>query len=310
MNLNKLPEYFAIKWSNNPLWKDYIKWLNETYNTNLNGSYSACFYGYDGFKVVYESRLLFFKNPVTELTLEQWDNIINKKNEFKLPEKWYIKRDEKNYSIINRWFNNHVILDNAEWSGREGNMNYPRIYNQLPNLGELKLLQEGYTEITFEQFKQYVLKENNMNKEIIGYKLIKPEYENAALTLCNLKNWGISTRDKTLDLFEQHLINRVKEAGVLDLWFEPIYKEEKTLPKINGYEGKLEKTMQLEGDLIVYGCAKFSTYWIEELYKAFEKIELFSKNNTRKLKSIKLDSGVEITIEQIKQIYEYIKSKD
>jgi hypothetical protein len=308
MNINKLPEYFAIKWSDNPLWKDYIKWLNKTYNTNLNGSYSACFYGYDGFKVVYESRLSFFKNPVTELTLEQWDNIVNKKDGFKLPEKWYIKRDEKNYSIINRWFNNHVILYNAEWSGREGNMNYPRIYNQMPNLGELKLLQEGYTEITFEQFQQYVLKENNMNKEIIGYKLIKPEYEKAALTLCNLKNWGISTRDKTLDLFEQHLINRVKEAGVLDLWFEPVYAVEKTLPKINSYEGFLKD------DYVVYNnCAKFHKRFFEVLNgftKSHEQYNFNFKEQNRAIKSIKLDSGVEITIEQIKQIYEYIKSKD
>jgi hypothetical protein len=300
MNINKLPKYFAIKWSDNPLWKDYIKWLNKTYNTNLNGSYSACFYGYDGFKVVYESRLLFFKNPVTELTLEQWDNIVNKKDGFKLPEKWYIKRDEENYSIINRWFNNHVILDNADWSGHTGNMNYPRIYNQVPNLGGLKLLQEGYTEITFEQFKQYVLKENNMNKEIIGYKLVKPKYTTATRRIINCDpkydHFGINTLNGEGD------IKLLKQAGVLDLWFEPVYKEDKTLPKINGYEGKLET------NFVVYGCAKFNIKYIEELHGLIARNTILGGN--KNFVSIKLDSGVEITIEQIKQIYEYIKSKD
>lgn len=31
-------------------------------------------------------------------------------------------------------------------------------------------IKEGYTEITFEQFKKYVLKQETMEKEIIGYK--------------------------------------------------------------------------------------------------------------------------------------------
>jgi hypothetical protein len=299
MNINKLPEYFAIKWSDNPLWKDYIRWLNKSYNADFNGFAYISFYGYDGVKVGYTYNLLFFKNPVTVLTLEQWDNIVNKTDEFVLPERWVVKVTEENKTVLDGW--KQKINPYSEPAG---------LFNQYLNYkGYNNFLKPEYTEITFEQFKKYVLKQDNM-KEIIGYNLKNDKYKEAARKL--LVTHTVLGRDLRYqyDITHPDNIYALKQAGVLDLWFEPVYKEEKTLPKLNGYEGKLEKTMQLEGDLIVYGCAKFSTYWIEELYKAFEKIELFSKNNTRKLKSIKLDSGVEITIEQIKQIYEYIKSKD
>ena len=61
-----------------------------------------------------------------------------------------------------------------------------------------------------------------MEKEIIGYKLIKPEYEGAAAKL-------IYNGDKIHGLVQVNSEwNILKEAGVLDLWFEPVFKEEKT----------------------------------------------------------------------------------
>ncbi len=75
------------------------------------------------------------------------------------------------------------------------------------------------------------------------------------------------------------------------------------LPKINGYEGKLE------GDYIIYGinCAKFHKEFFLTLYK----LHLNNKsnvNNNRYLKSIELSSNVKITIEQIEQIVKFIEN--
>lgn len=79
--------------------------------------------------------------------------------EFVLPEKWYIVRTEANYQVINKWFNaNHPI--GVEWTGTLGNMNSPRCKDQVPNMSKDYLRDNGYTEITFDQFKKYVLKEN------------------------------------------------------------------------------------------------------------------------------------------------------
>jgi len=73
-----------------------------------------------------------------------------------------------------------------------------------------------------------------MNKEIIGYKLIKPEYENTAAKICGYP----SKLDIILFGNGNFLPNsqdylKIKEAGVLELWFTPIYKEKEL--KVNDY---------------------------------------------------------------------------
>jgi hypothetical protein len=83
-------------------------------------------------------------------------------------------------------------------------------------------LYDSYTEITLEQFQKYVLKkEETMKKEIIvGYKLIKRKYKDAVLKILDRINFT-----QTPELTQDWSINKIKEAGVLDLWFEPVYKK-------------------------------------------------------------------------------------
>jgi hypothetical protein len=66
--------------------------------------------------------------------------------------------------------------------------------------------------------------------------------------------------------------------------------------KINGYE------MEVDGSEVKFGCARFRK---NSLIQLSEKIREFGKgepNGFRIISSIKLDSGVEITVEQLKQI--------
>jgi hypothetical protein len=297
MNLNKLPEYFAIKRdSDNPLWKKYINWLNKTYNLSLQGTNNIFpYYGWGG---DYEMAKCFhcsisnFKNPVTELTLEQWDNIVNKKDDFVLPEKWVIKVTNQNRTLLNNY--RTIIMNFSK-------IPLPSDYSYMVNCGGGNDNTYGFTEITFEQFKKYVLKQDNM-KEIIGYKLVKPEYKEAILQIMKARNWS---NFPMLDSYESSgSIKTLKEAGVLDLWFEPVYAEEKKLPKINGFEARWENNQ------IIYGsnCAKFIPKFFIDLIKINDEHKVLGGNRT--IKSIKLDSGVEITIEQIKQIQEYVESKN
>ena len=62
-----------------------------------------------------------------------------------------------------------------------------------------------------------------MEKKIIGYKLTKPEYEKAANQITGAENLISQNYNFQIDSIAY---DRVVKAGVLDLWFEPVYKEE------------------------------------------------------------------------------------
>ena len=80
----------------------------------------------------------------------------------------------------------------------------------------------NYPIYTFEQFEKYILNQENMeNKRIIGYKLKFAEYTKAVRTICHL----IEDTDVSI-INMQTSIQKLKEAGVLNLWFEPVYEEE------------------------------------------------------------------------------------
>lgn len=61
-----------------------------------------------------------------------------------------------------------------------------------------------------------------MEREIIGYRLIKPEYKQASKEIM----YANYPSDDNLIITSQTCINKLKQAGVLDLWCKPIYKEE------------------------------------------------------------------------------------
>lgn len=86
-------------------------------------------------------------------------------------------------------------------------------------------IREDFTEISLEQFTIHILK-NKLKREIIGYKLIKPEYKQAALALVNLPDFVDNTYNGAVDIKTPHNIAIYTNAGVLDLWFEPVYKKE------------------------------------------------------------------------------------
>ena len=86
-----------------------------------------------------------------------------------------------------------------------------------------------YNKITINQIKEW----NMENKKIIGYKLIKPEYKDAALKIGDSTGFNTDNNNTQSYLKEDVLlsyasrsIRNLKEAGVLDLWFEPVYEEE------------------------------------------------------------------------------------
>lgn len=85
---------------------------------------------------------------------------------------------------------------------------------------------------TLQQLKQLDMQD----KEIIGYKLIKPEYENAAIKIVAmdlpLTVDRITPKTKTGN--STVMYDRLKKAGVLELWFEPVYATSEQTVSMNG----------------------------------------------------------------------------
>jgi hypothetical protein len=205
-----------------------------------------------------------------------------KKDTFVLPKYWCIKRTKETDKVItetmNKLFRTTYVTNN---------LGFPWIPNKYDGNDSQISKHEGYTEITFEQFQQYVLKtkkEENM-EQIIGYKLVKPEYETIAAQICSKncnKLYG--------NVGSKNDIQKLKEAGVLDLWFEPVYSPKYSLPKING------KQCIDNGDkTITCGCTTKSFDWILGVdYAMGEEIDI---------------SGTKVSDKEIRQIVEYINNK-
>lgn len=215
--------------------------------------------------------------------------------EFTLPEKWCIKGcyEMKHWQKID-------MCDQA-------NVVFSPFYNKWYTTSDPKLLiwdmhdciLPGYTEITFDQFKKYVLKQDTM--KIIGYKLKESckQFNIAAATIegyIQCGNGNVTTKHFIIDENDA-AIEKWNKAEVLNLWFDPIYKEEKKLPKINNYYGSYNN------NIVKYGCAEFYESSLRDLYKCR------NIGSNRTISEIKLDSGVVITFAQLKEIIDYLDSQ-
>ncbi len=321
--MKTLPKYWVVEKTedNEVLFKQtVIQYLLDTYEEYWRGD-SYRFYGYDGnsdFKGTngWNSISKFENNP-TLLTLEEFIKLTKKqgmiKEEFVLPEKWAVARNEENYRVLNDWCNSHNgVAGTTEPNGYIHSHNYGNNWKGFDSghyYANFKQKHPDHTEITFEQFKKYVLKQEEevmkytldelvgnesvvvyidseeewnklketgkfnmckyygkhcyslatatyssastktsadgyknvkiitinqikfnetMNKEIIGYKLKKDcqQYLEAAEKIASILPGRKESLERYLEksqwgVFKENL----EKAGVLNLWFEPIYKE-------------------------------------------------------------------------------------
>lgn len=107
-------------------------------------------------------------------------------------------------------------------------------WNEAVNGFELP--KKWYVKATLEN--RDILKQTSM-KTIIGYKLIKPEYKKAAIEIVNvLVNWNTGRSFESImgNNPDNHYIEKLTEAGVLDIWFEAIYEDDKIMLDNSEYE--------------------------------------------------------------------------
>lgn len=228
-----------------------------------------------------------------EFSPKEWELV----EEFLLPTNWCVKSTPENFDIIKKWLI-ETDPDKSEWRfySKEDNRYITYKYTHC------QYIPEEYTEITFEQFEKYVLNvETNTTMEkqkLIGYKLKEDceIYRTAALNISETRgNWENSLAKYDIRADQLGYINKLTKAKVLDIWFEPVYKQNFKLPTIGGY-----KAVDL-GDEVKYGCQTYKVEDIKALYKSLSILNI---------ESVKLDVyNINVSIDQILEIVKYFENK-
>ena len=128
------------------------KITNDNYHTywisHENNSFSGGGFGYDK----YIPNIRKATSEETEAYNNGIRNIKDINKEFVLPEKWCVKVTKENRKVLSKWRESGEIGCMSEKEFSPGYIYSPKGFWS-------SYLNEDYTEITFEQFKQYVLKE-------------------------------------------------------------------------------------------------------------------------------------------------------
>jgi len=225
--------------------------------------------------------------------------------EFIIPEKWAIERNEENYKVVNRWFE-----ENGSYSyfGRKEIICFPELSCPNPFTDKKNIARQGYTLISFEQFLTITQKQKEMEQEeIIGYKLIKPEYVEAACVIEGYKKFGHSIkRGETIFLEgRQDSFERLRKAEVLEKWFEPVYAVKEVVMSIPYNEGELKILIKNKGHIEIAGESVVN---IEDLRKFLN--EDFHKCKTKvggfdtvvKISHISVGCKKDISIEDVRKV--------
>lgn len=249
-----------------------------------------CYYKKDN---IYDSNFkspgfLFSVEEIVEKYPYHWQLI-----EDKLPENWVIKITPENKKLLMKCnFLNKCINYDYSMGGYYGNKSHGSW-----------TIPDGSTEISWDMFKRLVLvlKETTMSdKEIIGYKLKDgcEDYYQASCAICS--GLAVSRSDvMKLDLYPT-VILKLSRAGVLDLWFEPVYKQTYPDIAINGYKGEF-----FDG-YVKFGCAKIAKELIIEMNNIMLKSH---PNSNREIESVTIGKGI-FSKDQIKEIAEcYLNKK-
>lgn len=244
-----LPEKWAVKRD-----EDNAAILNKWNNDKYCGGSDNAYRTVEAYMYSDRNYQLDLIPGYTLISFEEFERyVLKKEQEFKLPAKWVINRTtSEEWETITTWFN-----EKGKNRYFKRNMGCPYMHFPENGCASHNKIREGYTEITFEQFKKYILKENIMKKEIIGYKF-KPNcerFKKAAFEIVQPSDIEDFEAFKEKGQYVNMIANcptktKLEKAGILDLWFEPVYEEDKI--EINSY------TAEISADKVKFGCQEFT----------------------------------------------------
>jgi len=155
-----------------------------------------------------------------------------------------------------------------------------------------------------------------VEKTIIGYKLKDNLWENDFRKQSFIKgvcSIGVIHGDITIENIEKStnprhpaVLDNFKAAGVLDLWFQPVYKSEFPDITINGYKG------EFFDNYVKFGCAEIH----KQIFLSFDKLNARIKDGddpigaktNKEIELVTIGRGL-FTKDQIKEIAEYYLNK-
>lgn len=152
--------------------------------------------------------------------------------EFVIPKQWYINVTTKEQAkVVGRWFDQSEFGDGDRDSFYETQADIG-IYGGV-SAGNVYGNSVG-TEITFEQFEKYILKQKVIKKEIIGYKSpiqIGPKPKGTLYTVYGGNGDLYNTQYSTSSMY-------TVPKEIVETW-EPVYKEDQTKTLVLG-TGKIK----------------------------------------------------------------------
>jgi hypothetical protein len=198
--MKKLPEYFAIKRkAKDPRWKQYIAYLNKRFGVSLDGvSQTYPYYGYGGsthYTDMYEAKPSHFINTITVLTLDEFFDIIEPKT---LPTHWVIRpTNEMESAAVLTWFNANGERKYGPGREQDYYWHFPA-YEPTNHCLMSRIHKDNYTEITFAEFQEHVLKETHIKTQPMTktYQVKKAELEQIHGVACG--EWKTRIAELTL----------------------------------------------------------------------------------------------------------------
>lgn len=159
-----LPSYFTIRWSKDPRWLDFISYVNgRTIGGGfLDGRSKNCYYGIDKEGSFCVPRLSELKNKPLELTLDQFFEFTKEEPKEETPEKWCIRGCKE----LEEWQLNDMG-DKCEVSFTYYSRFYYTDDTDLIIWDYRHVIPNGYTEITFEEFKRKIPKKEKMKEKLV-----------------------------------------------------------------------------------------------------------------------------------------------
>lgn len=117
-----------------------------------------------------------------------------------------------------------------------------------------------------------------MEKEIIGYKLIKPEYKEAALKIVTATSFNTKKCLNYCFAKDSVSYNELYKAGVLDLWFEPVYEQKETVYRMGTKEDGFD--LIVKDGKVFHNKTEDITEAVKDLqehFKNFKHTNMFGK---------------------------------
>lgn len=174
--------------------------------------------------------------------------------EGKLPKEWCLYLTDENRDIVGKW---RTCGNLGHSTGYVLSQGHPRAFTKEHKGFHVNEKPKGTPEITFEQFKKYVLNQKEMkDKKIVGYNF-KPsmkQYEPAALAIAQLPHWNLVSAHVT----SITAISYLKKAAVLDMWFDAVYEDDVPNVEIRGYKSKFGIDAANGQTIVAFGCQTFT----------------------------------------------------